>query len=85
MIFTYQKIVFSVYNFFLSLNHVEVNMKTRFLINSGYYIVPSPSTALSDTLPIVELEYGFLTMSGEATNSEKSHERQFSSHNFPHE
>ena len=29
-----------------SLNHVEVNSKPQFLIKSGYYIVPSPSTAL---------------------------------------
>ena len=31
---------------FQSLNHVDVNLKPRFLIKSGYYIVPSPSTAL---------------------------------------
>ena len=29
-----------------SLNHVEVNLKLWFLIKSGYYIVPSSSTAL---------------------------------------
>ena len=29
-----------------SLNYVDVNLKPRFLIKSGYYIVPSPSTAL---------------------------------------
>ena len=29
-----------------SLNHVEINLKLWFLIKSGYYIVPSPSTAL---------------------------------------
>ena len=28
------------------LNHVDINLKPRFLIKSGYYIVPSPSTAL---------------------------------------
>ena len=27
-------------------NHVDVNLKPWFLIKSGYYIVPSPSTAL---------------------------------------
>ena len=27
-------------------NHVDINLKSRFLIRSGYYIVPSPSTAL---------------------------------------
>ena len=31
---------------FESLNHIEINLKPRFLIKSGYYIVPSPSTAL---------------------------------------
>ena len=29
-----------------SLHHVDVNLKPRFLIKSGYYIVPSPFTAL---------------------------------------
>ena len=29
-----------------SLNHINVKLKQRFLIKSGYYIVPSPSTAL---------------------------------------
>ena len=29
-----------------SLHHVDVNLKPRFLIKSGYYIVPSPSTTL---------------------------------------
>ena len=28
------------------LNHVEINLKLQVLIKSGYYIVPSPSTAL---------------------------------------
>ena len=27
-------------------NHVDVNLKPWFLIKSGYYIVPGPSTAL---------------------------------------
>ena len=31
---------------FQLLKHEEVNLKLRFLIKSGYYIVPSPSTAL---------------------------------------
>ena len=31
---------------FQSLNHVEVNLKPQFLMKSGYYIVPSLSTAL---------------------------------------
>ena len=30
---------------FQSLNHVDVNLHPGFLIKSGYYIVPSPSTA----------------------------------------
>ena len=29
-----------------SLDHVDVNLKLRFLIKSSYYIVPSPSTTL---------------------------------------
>jgi hypothetical protein len=29
-----------------SLNHVDTNLNLWFLIKSGYYIVPSPSTAL---------------------------------------
>jgi hypothetical protein len=33
-------------DFFQSLNHVDVDLKPRFLIKSGYYIVPSPSTTL---------------------------------------
>ena len=32
-----------------SLNHVDVNLKPRFLIKTGYYFVPSPSTALVKT------------------------------------
>ena len=32
--------------FFQSLNHVDFYLKQQFLIKSGYYIVPSPSTAL---------------------------------------
>ena len=31
---------------FQSLNHVDVNLKPRLIKSSGYYIVPSPSTAL---------------------------------------
>ena len=31
---------------FQSLNHVYINLKPKVLIKSGYYIVPSPSTAL---------------------------------------
>ena len=34
---------------FQSLNHVIINLKPRFLIKSGYYNVPSPSTALDLT------------------------------------
>ena len=34
------------FDFFQLLNHVDVNLKPRFLINRGYYIVPSLSTAL---------------------------------------
>ena len=36
--------------FFQSLNHVDFYSKPRFLIKSGYYIIPSPSTALMDTM-----------------------------------
>ena len=32
------------------LNHVEVNLNSRFLLKSGYYIVPNPSTALVKTI-----------------------------------
>ena len=32
---------------FQSLNHVDVNLKPRVLIKRGYYIEPSPSTALA--------------------------------------
>ena len=32
--------------YFQSLNHVDINLKPQFLIKSGYYIAPSPSTAL---------------------------------------
>ena len=32
--------------YFSNLSHVVINLKPRFLIKSGYYIVPSPSTAL---------------------------------------
>ena len=28
------------------MNYVDINLKPRFLVKSGYYIVPSPSTAL---------------------------------------
>ena len=38
------------FDFFQSLNHVDINLKPRFLIKSGYYIVPSPSTALLSTI-----------------------------------
>ena len=30
--------------------YVDINLKLRFLIKSGYYIVPSPSTALPCSL-----------------------------------
>ena len=64
MIFTGQKIVFSVdaqqlkngnMIFFQSLNHVDINLKLRFLIKSGYYIVPSSSTALAYMVQLVLL------------------------------
>ena len=32
--------------YFSNLSHVVINLKPRFLIKSGYYIVPSPSTTL---------------------------------------
>ena len=35
---------------FQSLTHVDFNLKPQFLIKSGYYIVPSPSTALIFTV-----------------------------------
>ena len=34
-------------------NHVEVNLKSQFLIKSSYYIVPSPSTALINNNHII--------------------------------
>ena len=36
-----------------SLNHVDtgMNLKSGFLVKSGYYIVPSPSNALKDAIP----------------------------------
>ena len=34
------------FDFFQSLNHVDVNLKPQFLIKRGYFIVPSHSTAL---------------------------------------
>ena len=36
--------------FYQSLNHVDVNMKLRFLLKSGYFIVPSASTALKKSI-----------------------------------
>ena len=53
VIFIYQSLVFSVdtqqlkteIEMFQSLNHVDANLKPQFLIKSGCYIVPSPSTA----------------------------------------
>ena len=48
-----QKIAFSVdtaekrkFDFFQSLNNVDINLKPRFLAKSSDYIVPSPSTSL---------------------------------------
>ena len=38
--------------FFQPLNHVDFHLKLRFLIKSGYHIVPSPSIALMQTLSI---------------------------------
>ena len=40
------------FDFFQSLNHVDVNLKPRFLIKSGYHIVPSPSTALAASIDV---------------------------------
>ena len=40
--------------FFQSLNHVNFYLKLPFLIKSGYYIVPSPSTALEWVLVAVD-------------------------------
>ena len=54
MIFKQQKIVFYIDQFIIqkckSLNHVDFNVKSQFLIKSGYYIVPIPSTALINVL-----------------------------------
>ena len=38
-------------DFFQSLKPVDLYLKSRFLIKSGYYIVPSPSTVLMNTVP----------------------------------
>ena len=35
----------------ISLNHVDINLKSRFLIKSVYYIVPSLSTTLIGMVP----------------------------------
>ena len=37
------------FDFFQSLNHVDVNLKPPFLIKSGYHIVPSLFTTLKET------------------------------------
>ena len=34
------------FDFFQSLHNVDIDLKPPFLIKSGYYIVPSPSTVL---------------------------------------
>ena len=35
-----------------SLHHVEIKLKQQFLIMSGYYIVPSPSTTINGQIEI---------------------------------
>ena len=40
--------------FFLSLNHVEIHLNPQFLIKSGYYVVPSPSTDLRVTKVVAD-------------------------------
>ena len=70
MIFLQQKIAFSAdrslkngNQIFQSLSHVNVNLKPQFLIKSGYYIAPSPSTALLQSMVIEQQlltsEYGY--------------------------
>ena len=39
--------------FYQSLNHVDGNLKLQFLIKSGYYIVPSPSTTLKYCISLI--------------------------------
>ena len=60
-----------------SLNHVEVGLKSLFIIKIDYYIVPSPSTALSKTLASTVFSFGayvwFLTGSGLAQSDEAAH------------
>ena len=51
---------------FQSLNHVEFNEQSWFLIKNGYYIVPSPSTALG------KMKHNFWTKFGNSGNSDKS-------------
>ena len=60
MIIRLQKDSFFADNFdadqiFQSLNHVEINLKPQFLIRSGYYIVPNPSTTLRFTFEALSL------------------------------
>ena len=47
---------------FQSLNHVDINLKPWFLIKNGYYIVPSPSTALLQIVCFLIKHFGNLRM-----------------------
>ena len=48
---------------FQSLNHVDINLKSCFLIKSGYHIVPSPSTALHFSMNLIPLWFFFSELS----------------------
>ena len=48
------------FDFFQSLNHVDVNLNPWFLTKRGYYIVPSPSTALSLVILVFPWRIGML-------------------------
>ena len=58
LIFQKQKLNFSMTKPFKNgLNHVDMNQKLLFLIKSGYYIVPSPSTALTPNTPLINTSF----------------------------
>ena len=45
-------------DFFQSLNHLDVDLKPWFLVQSGYHIVPSPSTAIA--VASLDVEYSYM-------------------------
>ena len=51
---------------FPSLNHVDINLKSRFLIKSCYYIEPSPSTVLILTHHYIKKLYNWTYANGNA-------------------